>query len=118
MHELSIALSIVDIAEEEARKAGTEKFDAIELEIGELSGIVYEALEFAMEEAVKNSVLENARRKIIRIEGKAKCLQCGNIYHIADVYTCCPKCNEFEKDILQGKELSVKTLKINQSKPE
>ena len=60
MHELSLAVNIVEIAEENAQSAGVQKFDEIVLEIGTLSGVVIEALEMAMDSAFKNSVLEHA----------------------------------------------------------
>ena len=39
MHELSIVMSIIDIAEQQAKKANAVWVDEIELDIGELSGM-------------------------------------------------------------------------------
>ena len=44
MHELSIAMSIVEMAEEEAAKHGGVQVTAIHLKLGALSGVVKEAL--------------------------------------------------------------------------
>lgn len=110
MHELSIAMSIVEIAEENAKQSNAIKITEIELEVGALSGVVYDALEFAMEEAVRNTMLEGAIRKTIRIEGKAKCAECSHEFSVEDVFTPCPKCQSFQNDIIQGKELRVKSL--------
>lgn len=110
MHELSIAMSIVEIAEENAKQSNVTKLTEIELEVGALSGVVYDALEFAMEEAVRDTILENAIRKIIRIPGKAKCNDCSNEFDVDDIYTACPKCNSFDSEVIGGKELRVKTL--------
>jgi hydrogenase nickel incorporation protein HypA/HybF len=110
MHELSIALNIVEIAKENAQKAKSNSIKEIELVVGELSGVVYEALEFAMDEAVKNTILENAKRTIIRIPGKAKCDSCSHEFDLKDIYTPCPKCNSFMSEIIEGKELRVKSL--------
>jgi hydrogenase nickel incorporation protein HypA/HybF len=62
MHELSIAMSIVEIAEDNAAMAGVKSVSEIQIEVGNLSGVVDEALEFALEEAVKNTILRNAKR--------------------------------------------------------
>ena len=43
MHELSIAMSILDMAEEEAGRRSAEE-DAIHVKLGALSGIVKEAV--------------------------------------------------------------------------
>lgn len=110
MHELSIAMSIVEIAEENIKQANLSKVTEIELDVGELSGVVYEALEFAMVEAVKDTVLQNAVRKINRIPGKAKCNDCGCEFEAEDIYTPCPKCASFDSEVINGKELKVKSL--------
>lgn len=112
MHELSIAMSIVDIAEEKAKQSNANKVSEIELEVGNLSGVIYEALEFAMEEAVKNTLLNNAKCSIIKISGKARCNNCENEFGLDDFYAFCPNCNEFDFEIIQGKELRVKSIII------
>lgn len=110
MHELSIAMSIVEIAEENINQANLSKVTEIELDVGELSGVVFDALEFAMVEAVKDTVLQNAVRKINRIPGKARCNECGFEFELEDIYTPCPKCASFDNEIIKGKELKVKSL--------
>ena len=47
MHELSIAMSIVDIVREEAVKAGGGEVTEVVVNIGSLSGIVADALLFS-----------------------------------------------------------------------
>ena len=43
VHELSIALSILDVAEEEMERRGNVPVEAIYLKVGPLSGVVKEA---------------------------------------------------------------------------
>jgi hydrogenase nickel incorporation protein HypA/HybF len=112
MHELSIALGIVKIAEEEMAKAGSKQIEAIELEIGTLAGIEFESLDFVWPMAVKNTVLENAEIKIEIIQARAKCIDCDTIYPIENIYDACTGCGSFFKALLQGKELRVKSLDI------
>lgn len=113
MHELSIALGIVKIAEEETAKANANKVDLIELEIGTLAGIEFESLEFVWSSAVKNTVLENAVKKIDIIKAKAKCVDCDTLFDIKNIYDACPECNSYFKIITQGKELRVKVLEVS-----
>ena len=68
MHELSIAANIVEIAEEFAFTHKATKIDKIELVVGKLSGVVSDSLEFAMEFAVKDTVLEHAEIVIEEVE--------------------------------------------------
>ena len=44
MHELSIAMSIVELAEEEIERRGNVQITAVHLNLGELSGVMKEAL--------------------------------------------------------------------------
>lgn len=111
MHELSIATNIVEIAVEEAKKAQVQDFSEIVLEVGALSGIVEEALEFAMAEAVKGSPLRNAKRVLITIQGKARCNQCMQEFITPDHFTPCIECGYPYTDIVKGKDLIIKSLK-------
>ncbi len=62
MHELSIAMSILDMAEEEAEKhGGASALQAIHIRIGALSGVVPRALIAAYELAREQTPLENCR---------------------------------------------------------
>jgi len=112
MHELSVTLGIVKIAENETKKANANSVEVIELEIGSLAGIEFESLDFVWPSAVKDTVLENALKKITIIKGKAKCIDCDMIFEINHLYDSCPKCKSNFKGILQGKELRVKALEV------
>lgn len=110
MHEMSIVMGIIKIAEKEARKAQVKEFSAIDLEIGTLAGIEFDALDFVWEIAVQNTVLQKAKKRIHKIEAKAKCNDCNMEYPLNFIHDNCPKCGSFLKIILQGKELRVKSL--------
>ena len=110
MHELSIAKNIIDIARETARQNHINRITEIEIEVGGVSGIVIESLEFAMEMSVRNTILENAKTTIIKIPGKARCLNCNFEFEINSYYAQCPECQHYKFDVIQGKELRVKSL--------
>ncbi len=113
MHELSIAIGIVDIAEKETAKANANKVDMIELEIGTLAGIEFDSLEFVWPSAVKDTVLEHATKKIHIVHGKAKCSDCDTVFKLDNIYDACPNCKSYLKGILKGKELLVKSLVVS-----
>ena len=112
MHELSIALGIVKIAEDETAKAKAKQVTKIELEIGVLAGIELESLNFVWDSAVKSTVLENAEKVIDVIKGSGKCIDCDTEFAMENIYDCCPNCGSNFKGILKGKELRVKTLEV------
>jgi hydrogenase nickel incorporation protein HypA/HybF len=111
MHELSIAENIVEIAEQSAKQENCAVINEIEIEVGIMSGVVIEALEFAMDSMIKQTMLSKAKVKIIQIEGKARCNHCKKVFEIKDFADVCPHCNQYDFDIIQGKELRVKTIK-------
>ena len=113
MHELSIAMGIVKIAEEETKKASASAVSKIELTIGALSGVELEALNFVWSAAVKDTVLEGAELTIDHIQGKAKCMDCDSCFDVENIYDNCPKCGSYLKVITQGKELKVKALEVD-----
>jgi hydrogenase nickel incorporation protein HypA/HybF len=61
MHELSIAISLVEAAEEELEKLGNVEVLAIHLELGRLAGVVRDSLEFSYEIACQNTPLAGTR---------------------------------------------------------
>lgn len=113
MHELSLVLNIVDIAEAEVKKANAHKVDSIELEVGTQAGVEMDALEFSWDVGVKNTVLAEAQRTIDRVQAIARCSNCGCEYMVHEPYEPCPACNEVFVEYLKGKELRVKSLVVS-----
>jgi hydrogenase nickel incorporation protein HypA/HybF len=113
MHELSIVMNIIEIATEELRKANGSSIQEIELDIGCLCSVEMEAFNFAWQQAIKNTSLENTREKINRLKGKAKCMNCNIIFHLKNLYDACPVCKGHEIEIIQGKELKVRSMIIS-----
>jgi hydrogenase nickel incorporation protein HypA/HybF len=112
MHEFSIAMDIVDIATSYATKEEATIVKEIEIEVGQLSGIVMEALEFSLEAAVKGTILEKALRNLVIVPGKARCTQCSNEYDTDTLFKPCPVCHACAPDIIRGRDLKVKSLII------
>lgn len=69
MHELSIAISMIDVAEEESLKHQACTLDAIHVQVGARSGVVPEALAAAYELAREHTSLSNCRLVIERMPG-------------------------------------------------
>ncbi len=113
MHEFSIAMSIIEIAETEAKKAKGSAVTELVLDVGTMSGIEFLALETAMEMAVKNTLLEKANIQINKIQARAKCSDCAHEFDIDSAFDPCPKCNSFYHELLSGKELQVKSLVVD-----
>ncbi len=109
MHELSIMRDIVRICEENAKGSPIK---TVTIEIGELSGIVPDALDFCFESCTKGTLLENARMVINVISPQVRCNTCGALFSAKAYYDSCPECKGFDIEILFGEELRVKELEV------
>jgi len=70
MHELSIALNIVEIAEEQLARYGGERILAVHIQVGPLAGVAKEALMFSFGLACEGTAAEGARLVIADSEGQ------------------------------------------------
>lgn len=113
MHEFSVALNIVEIAENSAVANGASQVSAVEVEIGEASGVVREALEFAWEAAAGSSeIVKGARLILNSIPLLMQCGKCGQHFSPAEVYEACSHCGEALANVVQGRELRVKSVTV------
>ena len=113
MHELSIVMSIIGIAEKESAKNNASAIEEIELEIGELSGVETQAFDFAWEQAVRSSVLETTERKVTHIAGEGYCCECKTVFTMHRLFDPCPSCGSHLIEIKKGKELRVISLVVS-----
>lgn len=112
MHEVSIALNIIKIAEDELEKANGKRIEKIHLSVGKLAGVVIESLRFALDVSGKNGPLLKTEIIIDELPAKMKCLNCGNEFDSDDFYVTCPRCNAYKLEALSGKELLIKSITI------
>ena len=113
MHELSIALSIIELAEEEAKKAEASVISKIEVEIGTMAGIDPDALQFAWEVAVQGTMAEQSNLVIHTIQAEAHCLECGTDFPAENFLIQCPNCSSYRYQITKGKELRISSLMVD-----
>lgn len=112
MHELSIAMNIMEIVSAEAEAAGADKVSRIELEIGAWSGVEPDAITLAMEEAVRGSIASKAALVFLWTKAVAGCEDCCNEFEPEDVFKICPYCNSLNTHLLTGKELKIKSIEV------
>ncbi len=112
MHELSIALSLIDTVEEEAERH-SGRVSAIHLKLGPLSGVVAEALVSAFEMAREGTTLAGARLVIEEMPVVVYCSTCQARQPVASIqWFCCPVCDTPAAEVVQGKELEVVALEM------
>ncbi|MBE0501718.1 MAG: hydrogenase maturation nickel metallochaperone HypA [Desulfuromonadales bacterium] len=112
MHELGITQSIVDIAIKTAREQNAEKVLSVSVEIGELSGVVADAVEFCFEACIQKTFLQGCRLIIEQIPGLGQCEECGAELKIDTMTFACRECGSYKLLRTQGEELNIKELEI------
>jgi hydrogenase nickel incorporation protein HypA/HybF len=118
MHELSIAMSIVELAEEEAGRRGDAQVHAVHLKLGAFSGVVKEALLASYEMACAGTALEGSTLRIEEIPLVVFCANCQTNRQLPSMTLfCCPDCGAPTPHIVQGKELQISALEITQLEP-
>jgi hydrogenase nickel incorporation protein HypA/HybF len=115
MHELSIAISLIDAAQEEAEKHGAMKVCAVHLRLGPLSGVEKEALLFSYGLAAEGTPLEGSQLIIEDSPVLVFCTVCRDRKPIRSLQSfCCAECDTPAMDVVQGRELEVIGLEIDQ----
>ena len=76
MHELSIAMSMIDMANEEVLRRGGGRVAVLHLKLGPLSGVVKEALEFSYQIACLGTSLEGSQLIIEDVPVRIHCAKC------------------------------------------
>ena len=113
MHELSIALSILDCAAEQAERHGG-RVAAVHLRLGPLSGVVREALVSAYDLAREGTRLARAELVVEEVPVAAYCPACAAERAPISVQELrCPACGSPTPEILRGRELEVVALEID-----
>lgn len=113
MHELSIALSIVESAEEAARKTDATVISKVEVEIGTIAGIETDALLFAWDSVIQGTMAQHSELIVHTIQAEAHCIECGKEFPVEDFFVQCPSCGSFRYQIIKGKELRIKSLLVD-----
>ena len=118
MHELSIAVSLVELACEQAERLGNVRVDALHLRLGSLAGVVEEALLFSFELAAQGTAIEGARLAIEHVPLTVLCPRCGeerappSVQHLR-----CPTCDTPTPEIVRGRELELFALEVQDGTP-
>ena len=113
MHELSIAMRLVESLEEELAKERDLTVTTVNLRIGALTGLVPEALEFSWEVASEESRLKGSKLCIETVDASGYCPECRQERTISNLQSFrCPVCMSPIKQVTGGHELEILTLEV------
>lgn len=106
MHELSVAQSI---CESVIAHAAGRRVETMVIEVGTLSGVNCESLEFVLPDAAEICGLAVDGFAVETATAQAECA-CGNVYEAVELLEPCPKCGGFERSITGGEDVVVSKL--------
>ncbi len=113
MHEVSIALNLLDIVVEECRKSGGSTVESINIRIGRASGVMTDALLFAFDAVKAGSVAAGAGLNIEEVPLSGHCRECGDDFEVGEEYVlCCPLCGGVSFEITAGRELDIIDMEV------
>jgi hydrogenase nickel incorporation protein HypA/HybF len=117
MHELTVAIQIRRGLETElASDEGTLVADVVRVQVGALSGIVPEALQFAWPHAVADSAtLGSARLDIDWVDVQLLCVACNDVYTLTEFRSLrCPHCRSPDVEVIAGDELDIASVDVRE----
>ena len=111
MHELAIAESIVGIS---GRHANGRRVTKVYLKVGHLRQVVPSALAFSFELVAQGTSVESAGLEMEEIPVTGECRECGVENQLTEFPLQCAACGAFDLEILQGEELYVESLELEE----
>ncbi len=114
MHEMSIAVALLDQLEQLAAEHGGTRIEAFTVTAGEMRCIVPEALQIAFETIAENSTAQGAVMTLQIEAVLAQCRRCGHHFSPRPQDFQCPRCNQADVDFIQGNDIVISSMTIEQ----
>ena len=113
MHEMGIAMQIVEIAIDSIPSDLQGKaVETVNLKVGKLSAIVPDSLRFCFDVVTRDTALAGAKLNIEEIPVTARCKECGFEWIIDGPAFACKNCQSGAIDIITGRELDIDSIEI------
>lgn len=113
MHELGIVQGTLDAAIRTARNSGAREIHRIIMRVGQLSGVVPDALTFGFEALRQGTMAEKAQLEIESIPAVYWCHTCQAEFATEDLFSECPACHQFSSEVRRGRELELVSMEIS-----
>lgn len=108
MHELSLAIEIVQMLEAHAHELA--RITSLTLDIGTLSCVDEGALRTALASAMQSTLAQGAQVHIHSIEARARCQDCLHTFSPPSRIDPCPACGSYRKAWLAGQDFRLRSI--------
>ncbi len=108
MHELSLAYNLKEILLE---RCGNSTVVEVEIEVGSLSGVIPETLEFCANMVLAETFGDGVRIVLTHKNAMVSCT-CGQEYELEDILDPCPLCKGYNRVIIDGTDIILKSVEV------
>ncbi len=113
MHEIGLMQETINMALDHAKNQNAHKIHSLKMRVGDLSGVIPEALQFAFDVMINDTIAQGAKLYIETIPVTCYCLNCQTNFQPDDIIYQCPHCDNLSTKILTGKELELTSLEVS-----
>ena len=111
MHELGIAFHVMDTVEDVAKENDLTQVSSVTLELGEVSGVVFDYLVDVWDWAAeKRELFYGSKLLLETIPAVTICLDCNRTYPTVRYGRTCPYCNGDKTELVTGNEINIKEI--------
>ncbi|GHH86796.1 putative hydrogenase nickel incorporation protein HypA [Streptomyces sulfonofaciens] len=115
MHELSIATALVERVQEVARRHGDAPVRTVRIRVGELAGVVPDALRFSFGLARAGTAADAALLLVEEVPARARCEPCGTAFAVGTPpFLWCPGCDTPASGVVSGRELEITAVELDE----
>jgi hydrogenase nickel incorporation protein HypA/HybF len=112
MHELSVTQSLLDLVLEHAERAGARRVTRIDIQVGALTGVIDESVQFYFDFISRDTPAAGARLAFCHVAARLRCRQCGAEFEPAERDWLCPECGATGGEVVAGRELMVQSIEV------
>ncbi len=112
MHEMAVTRSMLDLVLEEAARAGARQVTAVNVVLGEMTGVIDRCVETNFVLMSRDTLAEGARLFFRNVPRQARCRKCGRIFRPEGIGWGCPECGAAGLELISGEELFVESIEV------
>ena len=113
MHEASIAISIIEIAEEHCKRDGYSTIKSINVRIGSASGVLPGAMAMAFEIVRNDTMAASAVLNVEEVPLGGTCRECDKAFTTEEQFIlACPACGGKDFSMDTGREMEITEIEV------
>lgn len=103
---------VFDLAVARMHQESATRIVRLRLRVGDLAGVIPEALSFAFDALKPDTPAAQAELEIERVPAQLQCRGCSHPFETGHYPSICPACGSWESDICYGQELDLVQVEL------